>query len=202
MADYFPPYRPSKGAMRTRSLTFPALASFSLLILAFVFSGPRFVQSQGLENLKIGVVNLNLALNRSQAGERSQSILLASKNQIENEIKAKEADLKKKLDSLKNNIMLTEEARSKQQKELRTQQRALAKKVREAQRELQAKERKLTGSIVIELKTVINEIAKEENLDIVLDKNFFENVILYSKVEEHDITKKVIARYNKFQGGQ
>lgn len=186
--------------MRTRSLTFLVLASFSLLILAFVFPGPRSVQSQGLETLKIAVVDLNLALNRSQAGERSKTILLASKNQIENEIKAKEANLKKKVESLKNNIMLTEEARAKQQKELRSQQRALGKEVREAQRELQSKERKLTESIFIELKTVINEIAKEENFDLVLDKNA-STVILYSKAKFDNITEKVIARYNQFQSG-
>lgn len=200
MAESLPPYRPSKGAMRTRSLTFLVLASFSLLILAFVFPGPRSVQSQGLETLKIAVVDLNLALNRSQAGERSKTILLASKNQIENEIKAKEANLKKKVESLKNNIMLTEEARAKQQKELRSQQRALGKEVREAQRELQSKERKLTESIFIELKTVINEIAKEENFDLVLDKNA-STVILYSKAKFDNITEKVIARYNQFQSG-
>lgn len=187
--------------MRIRNLKFFVISSFSLLILVFIFPGTRSVQSAGMENLKIAVVDLNMALNRSEAGKRSRTILLASKNQIENELKSKETELKKKLDSLKNNIMLTDGARIKQEKELRGQQRALGKEVRGAQRELQTKERKLTESIFIELKTVINEIAREDDFDIVLDKNA-SSVILFSKAKFQNITEKVITRYDQFQGSK
>ena len=177
------------------------LFGFFLLAILNSWIGTPAAQSQGLENLRIAVVNLNQALNQSSAGERSKSILLASKKQKENELKAKESELKKKLDALKNNILLTKEARKKQEEELVSQQRQLGNEVRNAQRELQAKERKLTESIFIELKTVINQIAKEDNFDLILEKNA-SSIILFSKTKFENITEKVIERYNKYQSGK
>lgn len=165
---------------------------FLLLLL------PSLVRPAGLEGLKIGVVNINAAMNRSAAGERSKNILLASKSQKENELKAKEAELRQLRDDLKNNIMLTDDARSRKEKELSEQERALRKEVQQAQKELQIRERKLTESIFIELKTVIDEIAKEEKYDLILEQNASQ-VILYSSAKFDNITERVIERYNKFQ---
>lgn len=165
---------------------------FLLLLL------PSLARPAGLEGLKIGVVNINAAMNRSAAGERSKNILLASKSQKENELKAKEAELKQLRDDLKNNIMLTDDARSRKEKELREQERALRREVQQAQKELQIRERKLTESIFIELKTVIDEIAKEEKYDLILEQNASQ-VILFSSAKFDNITERVIERYNKFQ---
>ncbi len=167
-----------------------------LLILLLLL--PSLARPAGLEGLKIGVVNINAAMNRSAAGERSKNILLASKSQKENELKAKEAELKDLRDDLKNNIMLTDDARSRKEKELREQERALRKEVQQAQKELQIRERKLTESIFIELKTVIDEIAKEEKYDLILEQNASQ-VILFSSAKFDNITERVIERYNKFQ---
>ena len=153
--------------------------------------------AKGLEGLKIAVVNINEALNRSTAGERSKNILLASKSQLENELKTKEEALKKKHDDLQNNILLTKEAREARERDLRDQERQLRKDVQDAQRELQDKERKLTESIFVELRTVIDAIAKEGQYDLIVEQNAA-NVILYSKTRFEDLTDKVIERYNKF----
>ena len=165
---------------------------FLLLLL------PSLARPAGLEGLKIGVVDLNEALNRSAAGKSSRNILLASKSQKEDELKAKEAELKQRRDDLKNNIMLTDDARRRKEKELREQQRALRREVQQAQKELQIRERKLTDAIFIELKTVIDEIAREEHFDLILEENAV-RVILYPSAKFDDITDKVIERYNKFQ---
>lgn len=153
--------------------------------------------AQGLEGLKIGVVNVNEALNRSAAGQRSKNILLSSKSQLEEDLKAKEDALKKKQLELKNNIMLSDEARSTREQELRQQEQQLRRDVQEAQRELQDRERKLTESIFVELRTVIETIAKEEQYDLVLEQGAA-NVVLFSRNKFEDLTDKVIERYNKF----
>ena len=155
------------------------------------------LSAKGLEGLKIGVVNVNQALNESSAGERSKNILLASKSQLESELKSKEDELKKKRDELQNSLMLTKEARDARERELREQERQLRKDVQDAQRELQDKERKLTESIFVELRTVIDAIAKEGQYDLIVEQNAA-NVILYSKTRFEDLTDKVIERYNKF----
>ena len=157
--------------------------------------------AQGLDGLKIAVVNVNEALNRSAAGERSKSILLTSKSQLETELKEKEDALRRKLEALEKNIMLSDQARTTRQRELREEERALRQEVQNAQRELQGRERKLTESIFIELRTVIDAIAKEEKFDLVLEQNAA-GVILFSKVRFHDITDQVIERYNKFNASK
>ena len=155
------------------------------------------LSAKGLEGLKIGVVNVNQALNESSAGERSKNILLASKSQLENELKAKEEDLKKKRDELQNNIMLTKEARDSRERDLQAQEHQLRLDVQNAQRDLQERERKLTESIFIELRTVIDAIGKEEQYDVILEQNAA-NVILFSSQKFDDLTNRVIERYNKF----
>lgn len=175
-----------------RKLFCPLLLAIALALLP-ALPAP----AKGLEGLKIGVVNINEALNRSASGERSKGILLASKSQLESELKSREDELKKKHDELQNNIMLTKEAREARERELRDQERQLRKDVQDAQRELQDKERKLTESIFIELRTVIEAIAKEEQYDLIMEQNAA-SVILFSKTKFDDLTSKVIERYNKF----
>lgn len=164
-----------------------------------VFETPP-AYSQNFGNLKIGVVDLNRALNNSKSGKRSKNILLASKNQKQIDLKAKEQDLKKKRDRLKNNIMLKPAVRAVREKELRKQSVALRREFRVAQRELQVRERKLTESIYLELKTVIAEIGKKEKFNLILEKNTSQ-LILFSSKKFEDITVKVIKRYDRFPGG-
>lgn len=170
-----------------------------ILLLVSPLGAPA--AAKGLEGLKIGVVNINQALNQSAAGERSKSILLSAKSQLENELRAKESELKKKREDLQNNIMLTREARDAKERELREQEQDLRRSVQDAQRELQERERKLTESIFVELRTVIEAVAKEEHYDIVLEQNAA-NVILYSTAKFENLTDKVIDRYNKFNTGK
>ena len=174
-----------------RRVVLPLLAALCAALLA----AP--LQAKGLEGLKIGVVNVNQAMNQSAAGERSKNILLASKGQLETELKAKEDDIKKKRQELDNNMMLTKDARDKREAELQAQERQLRQDVQTAQRDLQERERKLTESIFIELRTVIDAIGKEQKYDLILEQNAA-NVILFSSQKFDDLTQEVIDRYNKF----
>jgi len=176
------------------------LGLLGLIAVLLMPAAPAAAQ-QGLAGLKIGVVNLQVALNKSSAGERSKNILLASKTQMENELKTKGDALKKDFDELRANIMLSEEARTRQEKEFRVREQALQKEARNLQRELQQKERKLTESIFIELKTVIDELGREEKFDLILEQNASQVILFTSKTFEN-ITDRVIQRYNKFQGGK
>ena len=183
-----------------RRLSIQGLAA-SLLAAMILLLVPAMVQAKGMETLKIGVVNVNQALNQSAAGERSKSILLTAKSQLESELKAKEDDLKAKHEALQNNIMLKAEAREAKERELRDLEQALRREVQEAQRTLQERERKLTESIFVELRTVIEAIAKEGQYDLVLEKNAA-GVILFATAKMDDLTDKVIERYNKFNAGK
>lgn len=149
-------------------------------------------------DLKVAVVNMNRAINTSEAGERSKKILLAAKAQKENELKAKEAQFRKLVDDTRANMMLSEAAKVQKDKELRDKENDLRQEVQSAQHDLQEQERKLTDSIFVELKTVIAVIAQEKKYDIVLEQAASQ-VILFSQFKLEDITDEAVERYNKIQ---
>jgi outer membrane protein len=149
-------------------------------------------------DLKIAVVNMNRAINSSESGERSKKILLASKFQKENELKAKEVQLRKMVEDARGNMMLSDAAKQQKEKDLRDREGDLRQEVQNAQRDLQEQERKLTDSIFVELKTVIAVLAQERKYDLILEQAASQ-VILYSQFKFDDITDEVIERYNKIQ---
>jgi len=148
--------------------------------------------------LKIGIVNMNRAINTSEAGERSKKILLATKSQKENELKAKEAQFRKLVEDSRTNMMLSDAAKQQKEKELRDKESDLRQEVQSAQHDLQDQERKLTDSIFTELKAVVGLVAKEKHFDLVLEQAASQ-VVLFSQFKMDDITDEVVDRYNKIQ---
>ncbi len=106
---------------------------FSLALAISVFSFGLAVNAAEDKPLKVGVVDLNRALNDSDAGKRSKKILLHSRDQKESELKTKEESLKKLAEEVRNNIMLTEDARAVKEKEDRERRAALRKEKLKAQ---------------------------------------------------------------------
>ena len=167
----------------------------SLIVLVLTLMPWAVMDAPAAEPLKIGVVRLNKALNSSSAGERSKKILLSAKSQKEGELKAREQELKQLQEQLNSNIMLSDDAKAKRQNELRQKQRELRIAVQKAQQDLQTQERKLTQSVLLELKTIVEANSKEEGFDLVLEQAASQ-VILYTRFKMIDITDKVISRYN------
>jgi outer membrane protein len=178
------PFRARRGVF--------ALAAGAIVLL---LASPR---PAAPADLKIGVVNMNRAINSSDSGERSKKILLASKSQKENELKAREAQLRKLVDEARSNMMLSDAAKQQKEKDLRDKENDLRQEVQNAQRDLQEQERKLTDSIFVELKTVIAVLAQEKKYDLILEQAASQ-VILFSQFKLDDITEEVIERYNKIQ---
>ena len=190
------------GAMHTNGSNLLTRGYFTghprwlLLLVLFLGMAPLIAQSAGLEQLKVGVVDINRALNQSMAGDRSKKLLLATRDQKENELKGKEQALKKLSDELQNSLMMTESARREKEQELRDKETALRMDVQRAQQELQEKERKMTETIFGELKMVVEALAKEGKYDLVLEQGASQ-VILFHVGVFTDLTDQVIARYNK-----
>ena len=170
-------------------------------LLTFAFADVSAAQVPSKGSFKIASVDMNLALNNSESGKRSKKILLADKDQMENALKAQEADLKQKADALKDNLLLNEQARNARETELRDLDRKLREAVQKAQKDLQDKERRYTENIFSEIKTVVGLLAREEKFDLVLEKSASQ-VILFTEFQMTDITEKVIAKYNAIQGNK
>jgi len=162
-----------------------------LLTALFYLSSPVFA-------IEIGVVDLNEALNQSEAGIRSKNILERRGRQKQQEFKLEESELRKLADDLRNNPLLTSKAKASKEKELIARQQQLREQVRKVEQEMRAEERRLTEVIFQELKTVIRSISIKEKLDLVLEKNAAQ-IILYMKQDTTDMTQKVIDAYNSLK---
>ena len=162
-----------------------------VLTAIFYLSSPVFA-------MEIGVVDLNEALNQSEAGIRSKNILERRGRQKQQEFKLEESELRKLADDLRNNPLLTSKAKASKEKELIARQQQLREQVRKVEQEMRAEERRLTEVIFQELKTVIRSISIKEKLDLVLEKNAAQ-IILYMKQDTTDMTQKVIDAYNSLK---
>ena len=146
-------------------------------------------------SIEIGVVDLNEALNQSESGIRSKTILERRGRQKQQEFKLEESELRKIADDLRNNPLLAPKAKADKQQELITRQQQLREKVRAFEQEMRLEERRLSEAIFKEIKTVIRSISINQKLDLVLEKNAAQ-VILYMKEDTTDLTQKVIDDYN------
>ena len=146
-------------------------------------------------SIEIGMVDLNEALNQSEAGIRSKNVLERRGRQKQKEFKLEESDIRKLAEDLRNNPLLTPKAKSDKERELINRQQNLREQVRKFEQEIRLEERRLTENIFKELKTVIRKISIKEKLDLVLEKNAAQ-IILYMKKDTTDLTQKVIDAYN------
>ena len=158
------------------------------IIIFFCFSIPAF-------SFEIGMVDLNEALNQSEAGIRSKNILERRGRQKQKEFKLEESEIRKLAEDLRNNPLLTPKAKVDKERILIERQQKLREQVRNFEKEIRMEERRITEGIFKEIKTVIRKISIKEKLDLVLEKNAAQ-IILYMKNDTLDLTQKVIDAYN------
>ncbi|MFH2129273.1 MAG: OmpH family outer membrane protein [bacterium] len=166
-----------------------------ILIMGFIL---LTTAAFGQAVLKVGYVNMNKAINLSNEGKRSKKFLEVQARRSQALLKSKEQDLLNKEAELKNNIMLNQEARAQKQQEIVQMKNELRDELTKAQNSIRQDEVRHTTKIFKDLVLVINDIAKEENFDLILEFNI-KQTILFSKYEMIDITDKVTERYNSIQ---
>ena len=164
------------------------------LALAVAGLGLLLASAVPAQQLKIGYVDLQRALNESDAGK-------AAKERFKVQVDRLQVDLKKKKDALdamkeqiekKASVMKAEEARNLEkdyQKKLRDFERAY----KDSQGELQQKDSELTVELLKELQVVIEQFGKEQGYSIILEQS--SSSVLYGAADL-DLTDQVIARYN------
>ena len=158
------------------------------------------VTSRAQEPVKIGYVDLRVALNEAEAGKKA-------KTELESIIKTKQAAIdekgknieKQKADLEKQASVLSPEARKAKEEEVERQVREYQRLVQDSQAEIKKKEEQHTGGILKELRQIIEKIGQEEGYSLILEN--VEGIILYSK-KDLDITDRVIKRHNESRGQQ
>lgn len=148
------------------------------------------------QEVKIGVVNLQRALNESKSGIKAKSELEELIRQKQEQIEGKAAEhdrLKEELEQKA--VVLSEDALKKRKEELEQTERDLKRMITESNTELQKKQREKEVAILQEMNELITALGKEENFMLILPAE----TILYS-AEVTDITDRIIQRYDESRG--
>lgn len=143
---------------------------------------------------KIGVVDLQRALNESEAGKRAKVDFKARVDKLEGQLKGQKEELDRlKGDLERKAVVMREDERRKLATDFEKKRLDLKSKFEESQAELQRKDQELTGEIIEGLQQVIKQIAESENYTLVLELS--SSGVLYH-ASSIDLTEQVLAAYN------
>ncbi|MBE9515869.1 MAG: OmpH family outer membrane protein [Proteobacteria bacterium] len=146
-------------------------------------------------DLKVAYVDGQAVLNDSAAGKRErgkiEDFFKKKKAELQKEEK-KLASMKKKFD--KDKLTMSKSQSEKWQIDFRDKVQGFQKKTQDAQREVQQKEREFSRKAAAEIQKIVDAIAKEKKVNLVLEKNRSGLVFADASM---DITPEVMKRFDK-----
>jgi outer membrane protein len=166
-------------------------------VLIFATGVPRAVFA---EDLKLGYVDLQRALNETEDGRKAKASLKKVFDQKQKELDEQQEDFRKAKEDLdkKRTLLPADKAREKEQ-ELASKFEKVQQSYMRHQKDLQEKEGEVTQKIFERMQRIIIKIAAAENFSMVLDKT--QAGIIFAK-QHLDLTNDVIRRYNSGEGAE
>ncbi|MEC9491786.1 OmpH family outer membrane protein [Flexistipes sp.] len=163
-----------------------------IAVISFMFI--FVLSSMAFAELKVGVVDMQKALDECDAGK-------AAAKKIEQEYKEMQEKIQKKREELQNmqtelnsqSGVLSEQAKQNKMAEYQDKLKDLKRMIEDSNAELQRQERSYVNRIAEDLTQVVRELGKELKYDIIMEKQ--EAGIIHNS-ETVDITPIVIERYN------
>jgi outer membrane protein len=152
------------------------------------------------EDLKLGYVDLQRALNETEDGRKAKAGLKKVFDAKQKELDEQQEDFKKAKEDLdkKRTLMNADLVRQKEQ-ELGAKFEKVQQSYLRHQKDLQEKEGEVTQKIFERMQRIILKIAASENFTMVLDKT--QAGIIFAK-QHLDLTNEVIRRYNSGEGAE
>ena len=167
------------------------MVSWGLTLLFFA----AFRRLQQKQQAKIGIVDLNRAVNESAQGKKAQSEMTALVKEKQEALDEKGKAVEKlKSEIEKQGTAMSAAARKNKEDDLERLTREYQRALADSQTEVRKKESEITGNIVKELRKIINDVANEEKYDLVLDKN---PALVAFADKGIDITDKVIKKFDE-----
>lgn len=159
-------------------------------LFAFGFSATAIAA-----DVKIGYVDMQAAIQQTSTGKKAKTELEKIAKTKEDDLKKREAALKKKGDDFRTKESVYDENTKRQkQGELQKEFYELQQLLGQSQNELRQKEEALLKPIIEGLRKQINEIAKKGGYTVVLEKA--DNLVLFAK-DEINLTNQVVKAYEK-----
>ena len=143
---------------------------------------------------KLGFVDLQRALNESEAGKKA-------KDEFKVQVDKLQATLKKKKDSIdglkdqleKKGLVMKDEERGNLEEEYRKKMRDFERDYKDSQADLQRKDQELTGVILKDLQDIIREYGEREGYTLIFEAS--SNAVLYG-TKSIDLTEPIMQQYN------
>jgi len=143
--------------------------------------------------LNIAVIETDQIVEKSKAMKEAKEKILKQRESYQSELSEEEGDLKKKIEKLeKQKSKFTTEALKKKEEKLSKEFAELNELLQRRNETLQKAEIDIMNQIGEKIEEILQEIKKEENIDIILSSK---QVILYN--DNMNISDKVLKKLNK-----
>lgn len=150
---------------------------------------------------KIGLVDLQRALNEVDEGKAAKARLKTEFDQKQKVLDDKQAEFQKlRADFEKQASVLAESARREREEDLNRRMMDLQSTFAQLQRELSERERDVTRGIFDRMAAIVRELAEKEGFTIVLERNDAGVVFAPPSI---DLTNELVRTYNgRHKGGE
>ena len=168
-------------------MIFATKTAFFSLISATLFSATVWAN--------LGVVDLQKAVQSTAAGKKAKETMESEFKKRKDNLDKKKADVDKMAQDLeKKRSVLSEEIFNKRNLEVQEEMMKFQKTVADNQTEIQKKEREVVEPILEKMRKIVDKVATEKKLDVVLEKQG--NSVLFVR-KEIEITDDVIKAFEK-----
>jgi outer membrane protein len=171
------------------------MSRFAVIIAFLLATAPVAALA---EDLKLGYVDLQRALNETEDGRKAKANLKKVFDAKQKELDEQQEVLKKDIEDLnkKRTLLPAEKVREKEA-ELQDRMQKVQQTYMRHQQDLSSKEQEATAKIFERMSKIIAKIAGSENFTMVLDRQ--QGGVVFAK-PSLDLTNEVIRRYNTGEG--
>jgi outer membrane protein len=163
------------------------------LVLSLFFASCIASTTAFAADLKIGYVEMQRALNSSEAGKEAKEQLAARLKKYQDEINVKQDELKRLKDELeKQGAFLNAATKETKEKDYQQRLKEFQRFTKDAQEELQAKDEEFTRKILEGMEKVIQEYGRNNGFSFIFVKN---EIMLFAN-EKADVTDDVLKLFN------
>ena len=149
---------------------------------------------------KIGYVDLQRALNESEAGKKAKEDFKVQVDKLQAQLKRQKDEIDSLKDQLeKKSVVMKEEERANLEDEYRRKLRDFERNYKDSQADLQKKDNELTGAIIKDLQEVIRDYGEREGYTLILEAT--SSAVLYG-TKSADLTDDVMKLYNSARPGK
>ncbi len=134
--------------------------------MAFVFP------AWGAEEVKIGFVDMQRALNQCSAGQEAKKAITGEVDKIQKTVGAKQKELEKlKEDMEKRGSVMNESVRMEKERDYQAKLRDLQRMQRDFEEDLRRRDREFTDRVLRDLDQIIKKIAEDGKYTLILERN-------------------------------